>query len=144
MSGARPFYPESALVDSSGTLAFVDIAETNHIAAAIIYDRLLMHHARLFTTNFLIDETYTLLLVRLGYRYAIDFLNAVVTGSTTIVSVTGSDEQRAQQILRSHSDKRFSCTDATCFAVMHRIGIQSVWTFDRNFSQYGQFIVLEP
>jgi predicted nucleic acid-binding protein len=51
--------------------------------------------------------------------------------------VTGQDEVRALDILTRYTDKDFSYTDATSFAVMERLGIGTVFTFDHHFGQYG-------
>jgi len=40
------------------------------------------------------------------------------------------------------SDKDFTYTDATSFALMERIDIMKVFTFDQHFAQYGFEIVV--
>ncbi|MHB8577630.1 MAG: type II toxin-antitoxin system VapC family toxin, partial [Dehalococcoidia bacterium] len=55
--------------------------------------------------------------------------------------VTEGDEQRARDIIAQYSDKKFSYTDATSFAVMERLQIDMAFPLDRNFAQFG-FIVL--
>jgi uncharacterized protein len=62
---------------------------------------------------------------------------------TTLVWVTPADVQRAKAIIYQYTDKDFSLTDATSFAVMERIRVASAFTFDRHFAQYG-FTVLTP
>jgi uncharacterized protein len=51
--------------------------------------------------------------------------------------VTSADVQRAKAIIYQYDDKDFSLTDATSFAVMERIRVPAVFTFDRHFAQYG-------
>jgi predicted nucleic acid-binding protein len=136
--------PRSALVDSSATLALADRDDKNHGAAVQIHTNLVAARARLYTTNFLIDETYTLILVRMGYRFAVQFLDEVRAGTVTIVRISVADEDLAEHVLRRYQDKRFSYTDATSFAVMERLRIQSAFTFDRNFAEYGRVLVLTP
>jgi|RhiMethySRZTD1v2_1073278.scaffolds.fasta_scaffold1081974_1 predicted nucleic acid-binding protein len=46
-------------------------------------------------------------------------------------------ERRARAIITQYQDKSFSYTDAASFAVMERLGISRVFTFDRNFAPYG-------
>lgn len=58
-------------------------------------------------------------------------------GSTTVVRVSDADEHRARAIIDQYTDKTFSYTDATSFAVMERLGITHAFTYDRNFTQYG-------
>ncbi len=135
MSAPRP--PRSVLIDSGASAALINSDDVHHRDAIAIQRRLETTRPRLFLTNFLVDETYTLLLVRIGYRYAVEFLNRVDQGTITLIHVTSADEAQAQQLLRRYSDKRFSYTDATSFVVMERLGIEAAFTFDRNFAQYG-------
>jgi predicted nucleic acid-binding protein len=41
------------------------------------------------------------------------------------------------EILLGQEDKDYSYVDATSFAVMERLGIETAFTFDRHFEQYG-------
>jgi len=125
-------------------LALADLGDGNHQAATNIQHQLVATRSRLFTTNYLIDETYTLILARAGYQYAIRFLDELRKGAVSVLRITNSDERQAEQILRQYADKRFSYTDATSFAVMERVGIEAAFTFDRNFTEYGRVLVLTP
>ena len=62
---------------------------------------------------------------------------------TTVERVTARDERRAREIVFGYTDKDFSLTDATSFAVMERIRIGQAFTLDRNFVQFG-WVVLDP
>jgi predicted nucleic acid-binding protein len=84
-----------------------------------------------------------MLLNRRGRRIALAFLSSIDGGSTMVLRINEVDEEQARAIIRRYSDKDFSLTDATSFAVADRIGIRSAFSFDRNFSQYG-LNVLQP
>jgi predicted nucleic acid-binding protein len=71
-------------------------------------------------------------------------VGAASCGDASRIRVTPADETEAEAILRRYADKRFSCTDAASFVVMERIGIDTVFTFDRNFTEHGQIHVLRP
>ena len=53
------------------------------------------------------------------------------------------DQSQALEILRSQSDKTYSFCDAVSFALMLRLGIRDVVTFDEHFHQFGQFNVID-
>ncbi len=57
--------------------------------------------------------------------------------TTSIERILEEDERHARRILDQHDDKTYSYTDATSFAVMERLGLTDVFTFDRHFTQYG-------
>jgi predicted nucleic acid-binding protein len=41
------------------------------------------------------------------------------------------------EFIFTYTDKSFSYTDATTFAVMERLGINEALAFDQHFPQYG-------
>jgi predicted nucleic acid-binding protein len=57
--------------------------------------------------------------------------------------VNEDDEVRARSVIVQYTDKTFSYTDATSFAVMERRGLRTAFAFDPRFRQYG-FALLEP
>jgi uncharacterized protein len=60
-----------------------------------------------------------------------------VSNDVAVERVTEGDELRAKAILLRYTDKDFSYVDATSFAVMERFGLQTAFTFDEHFVQYG-------
>jgi uncharacterized protein len=129
------------LVDTSAYFALLAADDANHAQALAIRDRLIAEGWRLFTTSFVLAETHALLLNRLSQDIATRFLWTMDESLTTLVWVTPADVQRAKAIIYQYTDKDFSLTDATSFAVMERFDIHLAFTFDRDFAQYG-FTVL--
>ena len=136
-----PSLPGRAFVDTSAFYAVADADDAAHETARRIRRSLVGHQSRLFTSNFIIDESYTLIRYHLGYRQAISFLDQLSETALTIVRITHDDEMRAEQILRRYRDKAFSYTDATSFVVMERLSIPTAFSFDNDFTQYG-FVTL--
>ncbi|MBI3584001.1 MAG: PIN domain-containing protein [Nitrospinae bacterium] len=125
------------LVDTSAWYALFDEDDKHHERANIFYD----HNLSPFVTiNFIIDETLTLVKKRLGHRQAVeagkDLCNKELS---SLVTITAEDEATAWRIFQRYDDKGFSFTDCTTFAVMERLKIPSVFTFDDHFKQYGKF-----
>ncbi|MGD9892088.1 MAG: type II toxin-antitoxin system VapC family toxin [Dehalococcoidia bacterium] len=127
-----------SFVDSAGYYALADRGDANHTTAAALLAALRLQRFRLVTTNFVLAESHALVLNRLGYAPALRLLTDITTSpATTLVRVTRADEDRARVIIRRYADKRFSYTDATSFAVMERLRLTQVFSFDRDFAQYG-------
>ena len=124
-------------IDSSAYLAFLDATDTNHAAARTIMLWLIANRYRQYTTNVLLIECHALILSNLGRRIAARFLRNVDAGTTVIVRVRASDEARAKRIIYQYADKDFSFNDALSFVVMERLGINSAFTFDNDFAQFG-------
>jgi uncharacterized protein len=127
-------------VDSSAYLALLDHDDRHHAEAVAIVGALADRGYRQYTTNVLLIECHALVLSVLGRHQARRFLQDVEGGNTTVIRVRASDEQRARGILFRYTDKDFSFNDAISFVVMERLGIEAVFTFDRDFAQYG-FVV---
>ena len=131
--------PRSAyiFVDSSAWYALVNTRDKNHLAAK----RFLDAGHRLLTTNFVIDETITLVLVRKGYQAALDLGEQLWSEEQAcIVWLSRADQRAAWQLFKRYSDKEFSFTDCTSFVVMERLGLTHAFVFDEDFSQTGQFV----
>ena len=124
-------------VDTGAWYALQDADDRWHEAALRFFDAM----PRLITTNFVIDETITLLSRNLGHGAALAVGEKLWTGALAqIVRVSRADEQAAWNLFKRYDDKTFSFTDCTSFAVMERLGLREAFTFDDHFAQTGQFI----
>lgn len=92
----------------------------------------------LYTSNFVVDETLTRLLYEAGHAAAMQGLH-LLRGSAVlrIARVTEEDERRADEVFETYADHRISYTDCTSKAVMERLGIDTAFTFDRDFETMG-------
>jgi predicted nucleic acid-binding protein len=123
--------------DTSAWFATVDPNDPNHEIAC----RFMSAKHRLVATNFVIDETITLVLKRLDYRRALRLGEQLWSGQLArIIYIARADQQAAWQFFKRYSDKEFSFTDCTGFVVMERLGLTHAFAFDEHFDQVGQFI----
>lgn len=100
----------------------------------------LRQRPRLITTNFVVDETITLIRVRASHRLAVELGEDLWQERLAhLCPVTYSDQRTAWQLFKKFDDKRFSFTDCTSFAVMLRLGVLRAFTFDDDFVQTGLF-----
>jgi len=128
------------LIDTSAVFALLDRSDANHDEARAILGALRKRRAVPLLTNFIVAESHALLLARLNAEVA----RAWVLGNVWEVErVTEADEAAARQILARYTDKTFSYTDTTSFAVMERRAIRTAFAFDPHFRQYG-FQLLGP
>jgi uncharacterized protein len=128
----------TVLVDSSAFLALDDPAERSHHQTVAKFQELIREGARLLTTNFVFDEAYTLLLVRLGRQRAVAWGASLrASGLIGIERVDDNHEARAWEIILAFSGKDFSYTDATSFAVAESQGISEALSLDHHFQQFG-------
>lgn len=127
------------LVDSSAWYALTDDRERCHGDAVRIFARVTKgEFGRFLTTDYVLDETYTLLRMRLGLG-PVRALRDLLTGSSNLqmVRVSERDFDQAVELMLAHEDKRWSLTDCTSFVLMRELEIGRAFTFDHNFSEAG-------
>lgn len=129
-------------VDTSAFFAIENERDRHHARALVARDALMSKGERLVTTDYILDEVYTLIRVRVGHRAAVDFGESVQRSRFVRVEpVTSEDFEAAWQIFRRYDDKAFSFTDCTSFALIQRLNVRVAFAFDRNFQEYGNFVV---
>ncbi len=132
-------------VDTGGFFAHLSAEDSDHAAIRALFLQAVRERWILITTNSVLLETYALLLNRLrnGREHALRFLDLIEQGAfCRLERVTVADEARASAIVRAHADKTYSLCDAQSFPVMERLGVTDVITTDRQFREYGAFVVL--
>ena len=95
---------------------------------------------RLVTSEYVFDELVTLVRRRADHPSAVKAGEALRECSR-VVEVGRSDVRAAWKLFVGQSDKGYSFTDCTSFAMMKRMGIDTSVTTDAHFTQAG-FIVL--
>ena len=124
-------------IDTSAYFALANRRDKNHDAAVHIVNQLIREGAELLTTNYIVAETHTLLLNRIGYATALQTIEELYKSQTRIYRVREAEERRALNIIRAYADKEFSLVDAISFATMERFHLRQAFTFDHHFAQYG-------
>ncbi|MEX0643304.1 MAG: PIN domain-containing protein [Pirellulales bacterium] len=121
------------LVDTSAWYAAYVPSDPRHQEIAQL---LAQHGKELFTTDFVIDETITLLRARGERSRAISFgKDLLISGVTPIEFVTLPDLVNAYQVLIQYRDKAWSFTDCTSLVVMQRLSNREVISLDEHFRQ---------
>jgi len=129
------------LVDTSAVFALLDRSDVKHAAARRVLTELKQRRTSPLLTNFIVAESHALALSRLGAEIARRWLLGNVW---PIERVTEDDEAKARTIIARFTDKAFSYTDATSFAVMERLGLKVAFAFDPHFRQYGFQVLGTP
>ena len=136
---------KALFVDTAGWVACADSSDTVHRRSCTARDRALETGVALVTTDFVVDETLTLLRLRLGHRAVEAWWNQV-DRSTRLrwERITVERFERARVVFFRHKDKTFSFTDCTSFAVMQELKLTHALTTDRHFKQMGFHVVPGP
>ncbi len=129
----------ATFVDTSAFYALADRTDRLHSAAIRFLES---NTSLLVTSNLVVQETITLLRMRLGHDAAVKFGQRLFAEDLTpILQVTPRDERTAWDLFQRYRDKPFSFIDCTSFALMQRHHISAAFAFDHDFRQFGQWIV---
>ena len=122
-------------VDTGGWYAVSDRKDCDHEAARQFLET---NHLPLITTDYIVDETVTLLQSRLGHSYAVRFLDSVQASRLVrLVYLSQIDIEAAVVLFRNRPDKGWSLTDCSSFVLMQKFQLQIAFAFDGHFRQAG-------
>jgi predicted nucleic acid-binding protein len=127
-------------VDTGAWYASLVPTDPDH-AKAVMW--LTENHSPLLTTDYVIDETLTLLRVR-GERK-----RALMVGKrffdrdvAEIYKITAADLTLAWETFEQFDDKNWSFTDCTSKVVIEQLSIKVAFAFDHHFRQFGTIQVV--
>jgi len=127
-------------VDTSAWFARLVASDPNH-EAAVCFTR--ASGEALLTTDYVADETLTLLRARGQARASLAFGESLFGGQLGhVYFMTEEDARQAWELFRRFHDKDWSFTDVTSKVVMDRLGVNRAFAFDRHFSQFGDIELL--
>jgi predicted nucleic acid-binding protein len=119
-------------VDTSAFYAAADAGDRSHARAREV----LAGGDALVTTDHVLVESWLLLRSRGGRAVAERFWAGIRGGLAAVEPVLPSDLEKAWQIGEAFADQDLSIVDRTSFAVMERLGITAVASFDDDFAIY--------
>ena len=132
----------SLFIDTWGWLALRDRRELRHVAVAELYTRHRVQGGSVYTTDYALDETFTLLFKRLPFVQARDSIRgidqAVEQGYLFLERITPARFESAKLLRLKFDDKPdISFTDLTTMVVMEELGITRIMTADAHFTHVG-------
>jgi predicted nucleic acid-binding protein len=132
---------KAAFVDTAGWMMLSDSSDKAHDDARRFRDDWLERGGIFVSTDFVLDETLTLLRMRLGLDAAERWWNQI-EGSTRLVweNIDSTRAEKARRWFFRWRDKAFSFTDCTSFVVMKERRLKTAFTSDRHFVHAGFLI----
>ena len=132
-------------VDTAGWVAAADAADPLSTRVRGERDEWLAGGGILVTTDYVIDETLTTIRLRLGLPAAEAWWQQVDGSSRLrIETIDVGRAERARSLFFRYTDKDFSFTDCTSFAVMKDLRLRKVLTLDHHFAQMSFELLPEP
>ena len=125
-------------VDTSGFYALLAAKDDRHDAARTFMRRAADECLPLLTTDYVLDETATLLVARSLQHLIKPFFDHVLESQACRVEWTDSKRFLATvQFRTKHQEKGWSFTDCLSFVVMQKLDLQQALTKDHHFRQAG-------
>lgn len=123
-------------IDTSAFCALTIPADHYNLRAKEIYDHLSKQRPLFCTSDYVLDEVYTLLKRRSSHAVAVTFMDRITKSSLTVMPVTGQIFAAAKRIFKRYDDRRLSFTDCTSFALINMHRLDAVFAFDVHFCYY--------
>jgi uncharacterized protein len=123
-------------VDTGAFCALTVPTDTWHAGALHALKQIREANALIFTSNFVLAETYTLINVRAGRHAAVSFMDRNEQSGISILKVTEQTEEDARNLFRKYDLPRLSFTDCTSFALINAHHIDHVFSFDEHFRMF--------
>jgi predicted nucleic acid-binding protein len=125
-------------VDTGAFLARYLARDDHHAKATQAWKTLPRRSWKCYTSNFVLDETFTLLARRSSYSFAAERARSLYSSrALQILRPSAEDEHEALLLFEKYADQRVSFTDCTSFALMRRRRIERAFAFDRHFKDAG-------
>ena len=126
----------SIFVDSSAWYAAADRGDRQNASAK----RLLTTDEPLITSDHVLVESWRLIHHFISAHAAEAFWEGLRSGVATVQQTTSADLEAAWATGQRFADQDFSLVDRTSFALMERLGITRVISFDNDFAifRYGR------
>ena len=129
---------KAVFVDTGGWMACADRADPGHSACTAARDATLEAGRTLITTDFVVDETLTLIRFRLGLAAAHAWWQQIDESARLRWERVEHDRfEKARNLFFQYRDKGLSFTDCASIAVMRELKLTTVISTDRHFHQVG-------
>lgn len=135
-------YSTACFIDTSFFYAILDKSDKWHVVCRQVFDQVRAQMRPLVTTGYVVAETHTLLLYKLGQNIATPWLKDIRKWVEVILP-SPNIEERAIEILEQYADQKFTFTDAISFATVESFDIPIVLSADKHFVIYrGEFLTV--
>jgi predicted nucleic acid-binding protein len=134
----------SAFVDTSGFFALLARQDPAHARARDWLAQARFNQRRSVTTDYVLDETATLLRARGRADLFLPFFDFVSPSQALQIEwISSARFDETRKLFLRHHDHDYSFTDCASFVVMRRLGLSEALTADKHFREAG-FIPLLP
>ncbi len=125
-------------IDTGAFIARYLSRDQHHQEARRLWGELSKRKGRLWTSNFVLDETFTLLARHAGYAFAAERAHHILSSQALeILRPQEKEERLAVELFAKYADQKVSFTDCVSFVFMRSLKIKQAFSFDAHFERAG-------
>ncbi len=125
-------------VDTGAFISKYLTSDNFHKKSVQIWSELEHKKTKILTSNFILDETFTLLARQANYDFSAKIARLIYNSNViNILRPTYDTELRALSLFDKFSDQKVSFTDCISFQLMKENRIKTTFSFDRHFALAG-------
>jgi len=125
-------------LDTSFLIALSDEKDKNHQTAKTSLRDLVGKGTRFIVARNILNEYIDGVTKRISKEKAIEELDNILNSKLLVIEpVTDKDWDKAIIYFRKYNDQQIDLTDCLSFAIMERLEMKSVLTFDNDFKIHG-------
>ncbi len=125
-------------IDTGAFIARYVKGDQHHDEARETWASIAKNALRIFTSNFVLDETLTLLARRSSYEFSAQTGRLILASrAISVLRPIPADELEALRLFEKFADQKVSFTDCVSFVLMRRNRLTKAFSFDHHFTQAG-------
>lgn len=129
----------NVFVDTAALKALIDEGDPVHAEAIETFEELHSRGIKLLTTDYVIDEFFTLMRCKfkLDPDVIFKFIRGILVSDIQIMQITQDVFGDALRIIKAYKNQYFSFTDCVNFVAMSDLKIRDILTTDKHYEAVG-------
>lgn len=125
-------------IDTGAFVARYIVRDQFHQKSLRFWKQLAADREPCMTSNFVLDETFTILARVAGHRFAAGRARTIYASDIlTILRPSEEDEMKALDYFEKYGDQGVSFTDCISFVLMKQKRARRIFSFDKHFERAG-------
>ena len=129
----RTIFEKAAMLDTGPLVSLYDSKDKRGSIIDGILKAIQKNNYPIYVSIVTIAETHKRILYDVGYVRASEFLTTITSGEVNIIEIYEADINDAASIIKRYNDQDIPFADAITMAIMKRVGIRKVLSYDRHF-----------
>lgn len=135
---------KKVFITTDGFICFIDRAKPKHLHAGAYFRYFAQQNLQLYTTDVVINESYSALANTISPSIARDFIRALQISSINIIYPEEPDIKKSMRLIAESQSAELTLGDALTAIICDKRSIPQVYTFSYFPSLFGLHIFYLP